>query len=241
MTRTIAFMATVASFFTLPAPAFAAPGAGDEVYGATIEPHPIELEARYGALEGGADNGEDVLSLEASRTFGSRMQLALVGEFEKEPGEARKFDSIGLEAIYALGETRGVAFGLYGEYERAINGADKIETKLLVQHRRGPWDLRFNLIAEKELDGREPVELAYAASADVGTVGELRLGVQAYGELGTFSRFLPRADHFLGPVAKIEIEGLGPEIELEGGYLFPFGAANEDTNGQLRLVVGIEF
>lgn len=234
-------IAVAAAIVALPTPALAAPGAGDEVYAATVEPHAFELEARYGALEGGESNGEDVLSIEGSRTFGNRLQLALVGEFEKEPGESRRFDSIGFEAVYALGETGGVTFGLYGEYEIAFDGTDRLETKLLVQHRRGPWDLRLNLIAEKEFDSSEPLEFAYAASADVKAAGELRLGIQAYGDLGSTRRFLPRADHFLGPVAKLEIEGLGPEIELEAGYLFPLGAAKDGSNGQLRLVAGIEF
>ena len=155
--------------------------------------------------------------------------------------QTREAKSIGFEAVYALGETGGVAFALYGEYELAFDGADKIETKLLVQHRRGPWDLRFNLIAEKEFDSSEPLEFAYAASADVGAVGELRFGLQAYGELGSTRRFLPHADHFIGPVAKLEIEGLGPEFELEAGYLFPLGSASSTSDGQLRLVAGIEF
>ena len=236
-----AYIVIAAAIVAIPTPALAAPGAGDEVYGATIEPHAFEFEARYGALEGGADNGEDVLNLEAEMGVSNRLQLALVGEFEKEPGEARRFESVGFEAIYALGCAGGLDFALYGEYELAFDGPDKLETRFLVQHRRGPWDLRLNLIAEKELDSNEPVELAYAASADVRAIGELRLGFQAYGELGTFSRFLPRAEHFLGPVAKIEIEGLGPEIELEAGYLFPLSAAKDGTDGQLRLVGGIEF
>lgn len=238
MRQPIAFAAAI---LALPAPALAAPGAGDEVYGATVEPHAFEFEARYGALEGGADNGEDVLSLEASHGVTRNLEFALVGEFEKAPGESRRFDSIGFEAVYALGETGGIAFGLYGEYEIAFDGPDKVETKLLVQHRRGPWDLRFNLIAEKEFDSSEPLEFAYAASADVKAVGELRLGFQAYGELGSTRRFLPRADHYLGPVAKLKVEGLGPEIELEAGYLFPLGSASTSSDGQLRLVAGIEF
>ena len=49
----------------LPGHAFAsAPGMGDEVYGATVEKGEAEIEARYGALDGGPDDGEDVLKLE---------------------------------------------------------------------------------------------------------------------------------------------------------------------------------
>lgn len=226
----------------LPGHAFAsAPGMGDEVYGATVEKGEAEIEARYGALDGGPDDGEDVLKLEAAYGVTDSLRLAVVGEFEKEPGESREAEAVSLEAIYALGQAGGIDIALYGEYEIVFDGADKFEGKILLQRSTGPWDFRLNLIAEKEFEGGKPVELAYAASADVETFGEVRLGVQAYGELGTFKDFLPRAAHFIGPVAKFEIEGLGPEIELEAGYLFPVAEAKDETDGQLRVVLGIEF
>ena len=42
-------------------------------------------------------------------------------------------------------------------------------------------------------------------------------------------------------VAKAEIEGLGPEIGIEAGYLFALGAARDDSDGQFRLKLEIEF
>lgn len=223
------------------APAYAAPGMGDEVYGASVEEGEVEIEARYGALAGGPEDGEDVAKIELAYAPTDKLRLALIGEIEKEPGESREFEALGFEAIYELGSLGPIDFALYGEYEVVFDHADKIETKLLMQHRSGPWDFRLNLIAEKELESGEKIELEYAASADVETFGELRLGVQAYGQLGTFSKFLPRAEHFIGPVAKIEVEGLGPELEIEAGYLFAVGEAKDETDGQFRLVLGIEF
>ena len=111
-----------------------------------------------------------------------------------------------------------------------------------MQHRPGPLDLRLNLIAEKELTSGARVELGYAAQADVAVAGDdLRLGVQAFGELGTFQRFAPRAEHFTGPFARAEIEGLGPEIGIQAGYLFALGKARDDTKGMFRLMVELEF
>ena len=52
---------------------------------------------------------------------------------------------------------------------------------------------------------------------------------------------LTRADHYVGPVIKTEIEGLGPELGIEAGYLFALGKAKDDSDGQLRLVVEMEF
>lgn len=207
------------ALLAVPGVAHAAPGLGDEVYGATVEKGEVEIEGRYGALDGGPDDGEDVLKLEAAYGVTDKLRLAVVGEFEKEVGENRRAEAVSLEAIYELGKLGPVDVALYGEYEVGLHGNDKVETKLLLQSKNGPLDLRLNLIAEKELDGGEPLELGYAASADFETFGEIRLGVQAYGELGTFKHFAPRTEHFLGPVAKFEIEGLGPELGIEAGYL----------------------
>lgn len=220
----------------------AAPGLGSEVYGATVEPGKIEIENRYDALAGGADDGEDVIKLEAAYGVSRRLRLGLQGEFEREPGRPRKAEELGIEAIYALGKVGGVDVALYGEYAIGFGGPDKIETKLLLQHRPGPFDLRLNLIAEKELTSGAKVELGYAAQADVGVAGdEVRIGVQAFGELGTFDRLAPRAEHFAGPFARAEIEGLGPEIGLQAGYLFALGRARDDTKGMFRVMLEFEF
>lgn len=69
------------------APANAAPGLGDKVYGATVEPGVTEIEARYGRLVGDEADGEDVLKLEVAHGFSRRFYGALVGEFEREAHE----------------------------------------------------------------------------------------------------------------------------------------------------------
>ncbi len=234
-------LAIAALAILAPTAAHAAPGLGGEVYGATVEEGELEVESIYGQLDGGPEDGEDVLVLEAAYGVTDKLRLGLRGEIEKEPGADREFEALGIEAIYELGNLGGVDFAVYGEYEVVFEGADKIETKLLVQRREGPIDLRFNLIAEKELEGGHDVELEYAASADFEAFGEIRLGAQAYGQLGTFENFLPHAEHFLGPVAKFEIEGLGPELEIEAGYLFALGEAKNETDGQFRLLLELEF
>ncbi|MDE2436952.1 MAG: hypothetical protein KGM49_11890 [Sphingomonadales bacterium] len=225
----------------LPQSALAAPGMGDEVYGAEIETGKVELESRYGALAGGPADGEDALKLEAAYSVNDRLRVAALGEFEHTPGSARKATAMGIEAIYRLGKVGDVSVALYGEYEVAFDGADKVETKLILQRRKGPLDLRFNLIAEKPLDSHAPVELGYAASADYRVIGDVSLGARAFGELGTFNRAFPYAEHYVGPVAKVEFEPFGQEIELEAGYLFAVGKARQDTKGQVRVMLGVEF
>lgn len=225
----------------IPSAAQAAPGLGSEVYGATVEEGELEVEAIYGRLDGGDEDGEDVLKLEAAYGVTDKLRIGVIGEIEKEPGEDREFEALGVEAIYELGNVGGIDFALYGEYEIVFEGADKIETKLLMQRRKGPIDLRLNLIAEKALEGGANVEFEYAAAAMYEAADDFELGVQAFGELGTTDNFLPHAEHFIGPVAKVEIEALGPELGLEFGYLFALGEAQDETDGQFRVAIEMEF
>lgn len=225
----------------LPCAAQAAPGLGSEVYGATVDKGELELEAIWGQLDGGPENGEDVLVLEGSYGVTDKLRLGVRGEIEQEVGEDREFEALGIEAIYELGQAGGIDFALYGEYEVVFEGTDKIETKLLMQRKEGPIDLRLNLIAEKELESGEHVEFEYAASAMYEAMHDFELGVQGYGDLGSTDDFLPHAEHFMGPVAKFETEALGPELGLEFGYLFALGEAQEETDGQFRVKLELEF
>lgn len=223
-------------------PALAAPGLGNEVYGARVEKGEMEVEAKFDTLAGGPADGEDVIKLEAAYGVTDSLRIAPFVKLEKDPGFSRKAKEAGVEAIYELGSAGGIDFALYGEYAFGLNGhADEMEAKLIMQHTSGPWDARLNLIFEKELEHGHDVELGYAASVDVEAFHEVRLGVQAFGELGTFNDFVPREEHFVGPVAKFEIEGLGPEVEVELGYLFALRKAKDDTNGQFRLGLEFEF
>ncbi len=236
------------SLFTA-ATANAAPGLGSEVYGATVEKGETEFEVQYDRLTGGPENGEDVVTFEAAYGVSNRLRLGVKAEFEREVGSSRKAEELAVEAIYRLGTAGGIDFAVYGEYALAPHGADKIETKLLIQRRSGPWDLRLNLIAEKQLMQGEKVELGYAASADVAVAPRLRLGVMAFGELGTFSEFAPNAEHFIGPSAKFRLivsdpDGDGDDhggLSLSTGYLFALGTARQETKGQFRLKLEYEF
>ncbi len=227
-------LATLA--FAAPLPALAAPGLGQNIYGAEVKSGETEVEVRFDSLNGGADHGEDVLKLGIEHGVSDRLKLGINAEIEQEPGASHQAEELAFEAIYRVGSAGGVHFALYGEYGVGLNGhADKVETKLIVQSKPGSWDLRFNLIGQKKLETGRQFELGYAVSADTAVAGDLRLGVEVFGELGANER------HFAGPLAKIEIEGLGPEVGLSAGYLFALGNARNDTSGQFRLGVKIEF
>lgn len=234
----------------LSAPALAgSPGMGGEVYGATVEKGETEIEARYGRLTGGANPGEDVLKLEAAYGISDRLRIGVIGEFGKEPGNSRQLNAASIEAIYALGKAGGINFAVYGEYEFAFDGPNQIEAKLLMQHRSGPWDIRLNLIASKAMVAGAPVELGYAASADVAVAEPLRLGVSAFGNLGTFNNLGPSTEHYAGPIAKIRLTTSDPDgdgddhggLGLTAGYLFALGATRDHADGQLHMKLEYEF
>lgn len=220
-------------------PALAAPGMGNEVLGTEVSPGEIETELRYDRLAGGAEDGEDVVQLEASYAASGRLRLAIQAEFEREAGQSRQADSLGIQALYVLGRLGGVDVAVYGQYEIGFDRTDSIEAKLVFQHRPGPADLRLNLIAEKPLSTGAPVELSYAVLADSEISPNLRLGAQAFGELGTFRRLFERGGHFAGPVARLRLESSG--LELEASYLVALGSARDDTKGQVRIALGADF
>lgn len=226
-------------------PAFAeTPGAADEIYGARAEPWETEVEARYHTETGGPDAGESSLKLEAEYGVNEALRVAVNAEFDRTPGGPRRAAGLGFEAIYSVGSIGPIEVAAYGEFGLGVNGnPDELEGKIILEYLRGTFDARLNIIADKDFNGATPVYFGYAARADMETVGALRLGVQAFGDLGTLHRSFPGADHFVGPAAFLPLlpVGKGPQLELETGYLFAVGRTRNDTDGQLRVAVELEF
>ncbi len=226
-------------------PALASPGVGNPIYGATVEKGVTEIEQRYGRLTGGSADREDGLVFEVEHGITSNFSLAGLVETSRSPGEHRRVGALAIEGVYELGNIRplNLDVALYAEYKHGLhNDPDAIEIKGLFQHKAGAFDARFNVIAEKPLRSGDSLEFGYAASTDWAVFGNaVRLGVAAFGDLGTANHFAGQEEHFIGPEAKFEIEHIGPgELEIEAGWLRAFGAARDITNGQARLLIGYE-
>ena len=224
--------------------AHAAPGLDDAVYGTSVEADKTEIESRYGRLVGGNADGEDAFVLEAAHGFSPSFYGAALATFERDPGSRRRLEAFALEGIVALGQIKslGLDTAVYMEAEHSLHGPDRFETKLLLEHRQGRFDSRLNLIAERALTSSAPVEFSYAASADVEVGGDVRLGAEALGDLGTSRRFTARGEHFVGPAVKAEVDHAGPgELELRAGYLLAVDRSLDATKGELRLGVEFEF
>lgn len=227
-----------------PNAAIAAPGLDEVVYGATVERGVNEIESRYGRLSGKSADGADAVVLEASHGFSTRFYGAALAIFTRNPGESRKLEAVALEGIAPLGRIKplGIDTAVYIELEKPIHEAAKFESKLLLEKRSGGFDSRLNLIGEKSLGESSPVELRYAASSDIEIAKGFRLGAEAFGELGTTRNLTTRGEHYLGPSLSTEFDaGRGRKIELRAGYLLALGRAKDETNGQFRLGLALEF
>ena len=121
--------------------------------------------------------------------------LELEGEYEKEPGGARKFTGYEIESRLELTQTKafnempnpvdvGLLFGLSlpeGDAEPY-----EIESRLLLYKRLGPWRGTGNFVVEKEFGNSRSgqLELAYAGQLRYRLTPNIQPGLEAFGRLG---------------------------------------------------------
>ena len=243
------FTAVVVAILGCCGVATAEPGLSNKVYSPYVKKGVTELELRAGRLTGGPLDGEQSAVVEFSRGLNDRFSLGVLAEFEQHAGEAKKLDAFAIEGVAYLGQIPGlgVDVGGYVEYEQRIHNESGVaEAKLLLARRSGAFEGLLNLIVEKPLTdrpGEDDAEFSYAAQATWDVGHDLRLGGQAFGDLGTDRSFGGRQAHYLGPVVQWEIRPAwlkGGELEFEGAYLLPVGTARHDTNGQVRFVIEFE-
>lgn len=246
--RRVLAMTAAAATLALAGHALAAPGLANRVYSPYVMNGVTEVELRTGRIVGGPEDGDSAAVLELEQGLNDRVSLGLVAEFEDEPGDPRKLDSIGVESVIYLGQIprTGVDVGLYLEYEQRIHNESGVgEAKLLLARQTGPVQTTMNLIARQpftDRPGEGAMSFGYAAQATVEPMSNLRLGVQAFGDLGDSRSLGGSQQHYLGPMLNWEGRpgGLPFELGLEAAYLFPLGAARSESNGQFRLMIEVE-
>jgi hypothetical protein len=123
----------------------------------------------------------------------------------------------------------------------------EIETRLILSHQLGGWDLSENFLAEKNLSN-QPWEFGYAVGLSRPLAGTsntnhcvwcrnaFSAGVEVYGGLGTWGRFtLHGTSQYLGPLVQWRLPGetvflFSPGLGLNDdslGTLFRFGVSKE--------------
>ena len=163
------------------------------------------------------------------------------------PGTTTRLEAFNVEAQVYLGRIPGlgVDVGLVGEYVQPIhNVAGAAEVSLLLGRNFGPVRARFNLVAEQPLTDRDDegaMAFAYSAQAALPLRGGLELGLQAYGDLGDNHDFGAHNGHYVGPMIAWEAELPGETaFSFEAAWLAAVGAARDESNGELRLLLELE-
>ena len=223
----------------------AEPGLSEQVYGAVVDEGRKELELRYGRLNGNVGDGESGLVAEASYGINDWWYSALLGQFESAPGDDLKLHDIGWENLIELTGTKDDALrtAAYAEvlFSTLDNQPGELEFKAIAEYRAAPYNFRFNLIFERQFgdNASDETEFGYALRAVRRVDDHVSLGVEGFGDLGTFDHVGGSLPHYWGPIIAGEIPLERGELELQAGYLFGFGANEGD--GQLRLTLEWDF
>lgn len=221
--------------------------AADKLYSPIVEQGERAIEFR-GHRESDGDPAVDgaeqyKLDLEYSPRWFWKTEL--VGEWEKEPGENLRNTEIAWENVFQLFEQGRYAIdmGLLAEYAHSTvaGGEDKLELGALLQKDAGAHQMRFNLIAERELQSGAETELEYALQYRWRRNPRFEPGIELYGEFGDFGDFGSLGDHRheLGPAAFGRIPFGGGALKYEFAWLF---ALTEDAAAQTaRFLLEYEF
>jgi hypothetical protein len=235
---------------TMAAKAEADPRLDEKVYSPYIENHVLELETRWGQEFGPGDlKGARTLFLEKEAGLSDRLSLAAVEQVERTPGGGDRLVGAGIEGVYYVGQIPklGVDTGVYLEYKKGLHGEDdEGEAKLLLAKTAGRFQGLVNLIVERPFGapgGDGFAAYGYAASTTWRTVGALRIGAEAFGDLGDDHGFLKGAQGaYVGPQLKWEGKpSFSPvEIVLDAGWLTPVGPARAEAKSQGRVSLELE-
>src|SRR3982750_20416 len=142
------FILAAAACALIPAQAFAEPGFANGIYAPYVKKGVTEFEATGGMLTGGRRSGDGGVIFEVEHGFTDRLDLSVFAEVEH--GAKTEVDSVGLEAVYYVGQIPGIGVdvGAYVDYEYSLDASDILEAKLLLAKQAGSFHAVANLIAQ---------------------------------------------------------------------------------------------
>src|SRR3954465_797616 len=103
-------------------PALAEPGFANAIYAPYVKKGVTEFEASGGVLTGGRRSGDGGVIFEVEHGFTERLDLSVFAEVERGGAKA-EVDSVGLEAVYYVGQVPGIGVdvGAYVDYEYSLD------------------------------------------------------------------------------------------------------------------------
>ena len=224
------------------------PRLDEKVYDPYVRNHVLEVETRFARENGGELDRSASYIGELEYGVSDKLSLAVLGKVTRGEGQGSRLRGVGIEAVYYLGQIPGlgVDVGLYGEVMQGLSdGETALEGKLLFAKQAGPVQAVLNLIAERPLHvpGEGYAEYGYAGSVTVRAAKGLRVGVQAFGDLGDDHGFLKgRQGAYIGPELRWEARAKSSPVELEVGvsWLKSVGANTKEADSQLRVTLELE-
>jgi hypothetical protein len=228
--------------------AHADPRLDEKVYDPYVRNHVFEAEMRGAREDGGPLRGSAAYVGELEYGVSDKLSLAFVSKVAGGAGEPTRLRGAGLEAVYYLGQIPriGVDVGLYGEYMAGLNGdPGGLEGKLLFAKQAGRMQALFNFIAERPLHapGQGFSSYGYATSVTWRTLGNLKAGVEAFGDLGDDHGILKRRQGaYVGPTVLWEVHPRNSPLEVEVGvgWLKSVGADRSEADSQTRFTLEFE-
>ena len=223
-----------------------------KTYSPNTEAGEVELEVYSHTTFDNASSkaGNDKYKFEAGYGVRENWFTAIYGEIEKnKTSNKNEYVATGWENIITLTEQGKywADVGVYLEYEvnNETGGADKIETKLLVEKQHGDFVHSFNLILERQIgsNATNATEYGYAWRSKWEFSPQLAAGIEAYGEFGEIDHPNPsnQQQHRAGPVVYGEFgKGQnGSKFKYEIGYLV--GLTDATSDGSIKGVLEYEF
>jgi hypothetical protein len=224
------------------------PRLDEKVYSPYVENHMVEFESRTGVETGGPLAGAATTLIEAEYGLNDRISVSLVGELSRDATGPLRFSGVAVEGVVYTGQIPGIGVdtGLYLEYSQGVQGGESAgEAKLLLAKTSGRFQGLFNLIVERPLAvprGEGFATYGYAASVTWRTIGKLRLGAEAFGDLGSDRAFLGRQGAYVGPQVKWSVRPRHTpfEINVDVGWLAAVGTNRTEGDGQFRAALALE-
>jgi len=221
--------------------------AAHKVYSPIVEEGEVAIELRSHRKSDG-DPGVDgaqahKLELEFAPTWFWLTEL--IGKWEEEPGAGLENTEFAWENVFQLFEQGRFAVdaGLLVEYAHSMEsgGEDVLELGALLQKEFGPSQMRFNLVAERELRSAAETELGYAMQYRWRRDPRLEPGMEIYGELGEFGEFgsLEEHGHEAGPALFGRVPLGRGALRYEAAWLI--GLTDEAAAQTVRFLLEYEF